>query len=178
MQTHYIYLLQEREFIKTSEAIYKVGRTQKEHLIRFEQYPKGSMLLFQMICNDSITTELQILKLFKTTFTQRLDIGTEYFEGDFHKMMDIIYNTITDVKDEVLADTDSDDDTDSDYVEDDTDSDSEWNDNEDIDDDDDEYVDEDEDDENTDEDEDEDTNDVYMNIDAPSYNTRSKKRLH
>ena len=43
------YLLQEREFVKTKENIYKVGMTQKENYERFNQYPKGSVLLFQMI---------------------------------------------------------------------------------------------------------------------------------
>jgi hypothetical protein len=30
-EVEYIYLLQEREFIKTNEPIYKVGRTKAEH---------------------------------------------------------------------------------------------------------------------------------------------------
>ena len=52
MVTNYIYLLQEREFIKTKENVYKIGRTKKENYKRFHQYPKGSVLLFQMICNN------------------------------------------------------------------------------------------------------------------------------
>ena len=50
MIINYIYLLQEREFIKTKEHIYKVGMTKQENHERFNQYPKGSILLFQMIC--------------------------------------------------------------------------------------------------------------------------------
>ncbi len=60
--SQYIYLLREREFIKTKENIYKVGRTEKENLKRFNQYPKGSELLFQMICNDCKSIEKKVLK--------------------------------------------------------------------------------------------------------------------
>jgi hypothetical protein len=37
MIINYIYLLQEREFVKTKETIYKVGMTKKENYIRFNQ---------------------------------------------------------------------------------------------------------------------------------------------
>jgi len=92
--TNYVYLLQVREFIKTNEHIYKVGRTKKENLERFNQYPKGSVLLFQQICNNSIIIEKQIIKIFKEKFTQRRDIGNEYFEGEYRNMIDIIHSTI------------------------------------------------------------------------------------
>jgi hypothetical protein len=94
MVTNYIYLLQEREFIKTTENIYKVGRTKKENHVRFNQYPKGSILLFQMICNDCENIEGSIIKIFKDKFNQRKDIGNEYFEGDYNMMIDIIYTAI------------------------------------------------------------------------------------
>ena len=45
MDTQYIYLLQEREFIKTKEPIYKIGKTKQVNNKRFGQYPKGSVLL-------------------------------------------------------------------------------------------------------------------------------------
>jgi len=90
----YIYLLKEREFIKTKENIYKVGMTKKENLKRFNQYPKNSILLFQMICNNCKNMENFIIKKFKETFKQRKDIGNEYFEGEYKLMIDIIYLTI------------------------------------------------------------------------------------
>ena len=34
----YVYLLQEREFIKTNENIYKFGNTKQSNLNRFKQY--------------------------------------------------------------------------------------------------------------------------------------------
>jgi len=95
---NYIYLLQEREFIKTNENIYKIGMSKKQNHKRFNQYPKGSILLFQMICDDCVFIEKQILKLFKEEFIQRKDIGTEYFEGIYNDMIDIIYSTIKNEK--------------------------------------------------------------------------------
>lgn len=92
--THYIYLLQEREFVQREINIYKVGRTKKANYHRFNQYPNGSVLMFQMICNDCIKTEKHILTRFKNTFNQRQDCGYEYFEGDYHIMIDIIYEAI------------------------------------------------------------------------------------
>ena len=94
MSSNYIYLLQEREFIKTNEQIFKFGRTKKECLTRFYQYPKGSVLLFQMICDNCKSMENQIKQSFKQNFKQRTDIGTEYFEGNYKEMMHIIYVTI------------------------------------------------------------------------------------
>lgn len=65
METHYVYLLQEREFIKTEENIYKIGRTKKPNYERFKQYPNGSLLLSQNICHDSTTLEKTIIATFK-----------------------------------------------------------------------------------------------------------------
>lgn len=114
MTSQYIYLLQEREFIKTKEQIYKIGMTRKENHERFNQYPKGSVLLFQMICINSKSIESLIIKIFKEQFKQRKDIGNEYFEGDFNKMTDIIYSNIKNEKEmcediEIIEDNDEDD---------------------------------------------------------------------
>ena len=43
MSTNYVYLLQQREFLKTKEDIFKVGMTTQENHERFKQYPKGSI---------------------------------------------------------------------------------------------------------------------------------------
>ena len=75
MIINYIYLLQEREFIKTKENIYKVGMTKQENHERFNQYPKGSILLFQMICDNCKNIENKVIKLFKDKFIMRKDIG-------------------------------------------------------------------------------------------------------
>jgi hypothetical protein len=107
MMSQYIYLLQEREFIKTKENVYKVGMTKKENHERFNQYPKGSVLLFQIICNNCKNMEKIVLTKFKETFKQRKDIGNEYFEGEYKVMIDIIYLTIKDelnINEEIIND--------------------------------------------------------------------------
>lgn len=91
----YVYLLQEREFIKTGEPIYKVGMTKQEGLKRFKSYPKGSRLLIHICCADSRSIEREIIKLFCEKFKQRLDIGFEYFEGDCAAMIRYVYECAT-----------------------------------------------------------------------------------
>ena len=108
--SQYIYLLQEREFIKTKENVYKVGMTKKENNKRFNQYPKGSVLLFQIICNNCNNMEKIILKKFKETFKQKKDIGNEYFEGDSKVMINMIYLSIKDEEQETKSDDDYSDD--------------------------------------------------------------------
>ena len=108
--SQYIYLLQEREFIKTKENVYKVGMTKKENNKRFNQYPKGSVLLFQIICNNCKNMEKIILKKFKETFKQKKDIGNEYFEGDSKVMINMIYLSIKDEEQETKSDDDYSDD--------------------------------------------------------------------
>lgn len=107
MMSQYIYLLQEREFIKTKEHVYKVGMTKQENHKRFNTYPKDSVLLFQMICDNCKNMEKLVLKKFKEIFKQRKDIGNEYFEGEYKVMIDIIYLTIKNnnsLKDDIIED--------------------------------------------------------------------------
>jgi hypothetical protein len=95
MTSQYIYLLQEREFVNSKQNIYKIGMTCQENHKRFNQYKKGSILLFQMICTDCRLLEKNIIKIFKEKFKQRKeDVGRESFEGDFKHMIDIIYHYV------------------------------------------------------------------------------------
>ena len=94
MEINYIYLLQEREFINTNNPIYKIGRTKQEHNKRFNQYPKGSILLFQIICYNCINMEKNVITIFKKNFKHRKDIGNEYFEGNSKEMIKDINNII------------------------------------------------------------------------------------
>ena len=78
----YIYLLREREFIKTNEPIFKVGKTTQELQERISKYPKHSELLFAVKVKDCHNSEKTILKKMRKVFVSRRDIGNEYFEGD------------------------------------------------------------------------------------------------
>ena len=84
---HSIYLLQEREFVKSRENIYKIGRTTQENTKRIAQYPKGSRLMYFRSCNNSVAVEMTILKLFRSKYNPRTDIGSESFEGDYNAMI-------------------------------------------------------------------------------------------
>jgi hypothetical protein len=89
--SHYIYLLQEREFIKTNEPIYKIGKSKQENLKRICNYPNGTKLLFQMICNDCDSLEKQLISIFKEKYEIQYDIGNEYFKGNSREMIKDIF---------------------------------------------------------------------------------------
>ena len=91
IHTNYIYLLHEREFIRTSENVYKVGMTRQPNLERFHNYPKGSILLFQMECFDCRFVESIVLQVFKDRFDKCCFYGNEYFKGNKKDMMKILY---------------------------------------------------------------------------------------
>jgi len=81
MIVEYVYLLIEREFIHKNEPVYKIGQTTNLKN-RMRAYPKNSNLVLSFIVNDCKRIEKSIKRAFKTKFKQRLDIGTEYFEGN------------------------------------------------------------------------------------------------
>jgi hypothetical protein len=83
----YIYLLQTREFVRTCENVFKIGKTTQENDKRFKSYPKGSILIFQSICKNCDKTEKEIIKQFKNKFIHRKDFGNEYFEGNLDEMI-------------------------------------------------------------------------------------------
>jgi hypothetical protein len=87
-------MLQEREFIKTGEPIYKIGRTSRDPDKRFAAYPKGSKVLLYIDSDDIFTHEMLLLSKFKTLFIQRKDIGAEYFEGDCTSMKIHLFQTV------------------------------------------------------------------------------------
>jgi putative DNA primase/helicase len=87
MSTNYIYLLCEREFIKTNEPIYKISNSFQQNNSR--------ILILQIICENSIDSEKELIKIFKLNFKHRKDIGNKYFEGDRSKMCKIISHYLT-----------------------------------------------------------------------------------
>jgi hypothetical protein len=93
-----IYLLHEREFIAKNMNIYKIGRTSQPLLTRFNQYPKGSKLLYQRDCYNSKKIELDIINFFKNKYIHKTDIGNEYFKGDYNDMIDDINIIIKKIK--------------------------------------------------------------------------------
>lgn len=80
----FIYILKEREFVKTKESIFKIGYTTRDIGARSNGYPKGSKIYLTLPVMGN--PEAEFIELFKKNFTQRTDIGTEYFEGNFKEM--------------------------------------------------------------------------------------------
>lgn len=83
----HLYIIQEREFIKTKENIYKIGKTTNiKH--RMPAYPKDSRLYLCFYCTTNIhVVETYFIDLFDKQFIKRTDIGREYYEGDLSKMI-------------------------------------------------------------------------------------------
>jgi hypothetical protein len=97
----HLYIIQEREFVKSGEPVYKIGQTQKENPTkRLNQYPNNSNVIDFFKVYDPIGAEAELMRRLialcaDNTLTQRRDIGREYFEGDLSIiqtcMRDVIY---------------------------------------------------------------------------------------
>jgi hypothetical protein len=49
---HYIYLCHLKYYHNNNKNIFKIGRTTQDNLKRFNNYPKGSILVYYSIYND------------------------------------------------------------------------------------------------------------------------------
>lgn len=85
----YFYLIHIREFIISNQSIYKLGKTTCIKR-RFTQYPKNSKLIFSKKIENKDETENHMKHIFKKKFNQRLDIGTEYYEGDIDEIICVV----------------------------------------------------------------------------------------
>lgn len=92
----YIYIIQPREFIKTGENIYKIGRTSRCITKRFTEYPKGSNLMYCSVVDNTCLNEMErkVIESFDTDFKKCVDIGSEYYCGNINEMIHRIHNVI------------------------------------------------------------------------------------
>ena len=90
----YIYLLQEREFVRLNEPTYKIGRTMQTLENRFRNYPKGSHVIITFIVEDCFAMESILINLFNKNFIKKTEYGNEYFYGDVKLMKRIISKEI------------------------------------------------------------------------------------
>jgi hypothetical protein len=86
----YIYLIQEREYIRLGENTYKIGKTKQEPGKRMGQYPKDSQMQTITRVDNCDIAEKELIKTFTEKFKRRKDYGNEYFQGDYVEMIDII----------------------------------------------------------------------------------------
>ena len=82
----YIYVVQIREFVKSDEDVYKVGRT-VDIMRRFKQYPKNSKLIAVFPTKDPVLHERLLLNGIAIRFQRRTDIGSEYFQCNMHVLI-------------------------------------------------------------------------------------------
>ena len=92
-----IYLVHTRELLTLNEEIFKIGRSYNLDN-RVRQYPKKTKIICMVNCDNSVLCEKELMKIFKNKFIQKLDYGTEYFEGDKTLMLIEILNFITSIK--------------------------------------------------------------------------------
>jgi hypothetical protein len=87
-------MVKEREFIRSKEDIFKIGKTTQQPFKRLNAYPKGSSVELLLTVTDCSVIESALIAQFKKTFIQRKDIGAEYFEGNLKdlkkKMFEIV----------------------------------------------------------------------------------------
>jgi len=98
----YVYLIHCRASVNIKENVYKFGKT-TDFSKRLSGYDKGTIPLFLLYINDCDTFETEILDLLSKNFTKRSDYGSEYFEGDLSKMIEVImiqYSQIYNPKEE------------------------------------------------------------------------------
>ena len=90
---HYIYLIRRREYVLLEQIVYKIGKTtQDPPYKRIRAYDNGHSEIFLLIkVGDCHELENRIKDKFKQLFTQKKDIGTEYFEGDAEIMIKHIF---------------------------------------------------------------------------------------
>jgi len=76
----HLYIIKEREFLKTNENILKIGKTQSiKH--RMPAYPKDSRVYIILFCPwDIHTAERDLIAHFDSIYAKRCDIGREYYE--------------------------------------------------------------------------------------------------
>lgn len=81
-----LYIIQTARFVVSKEPVYKAGRCEAFDK-RIDRYEKGFRILYFCICADQKQTEQRMLSTFRSLFTPRTDIGSEFFEGDIDAMI-------------------------------------------------------------------------------------------
>lgn len=91
----YLYIIKTRESIRMNENIYKIGCTD-DIIRRHNQYPKGSKLLYTIIHDDYKKIEKKWIKKLNDnkTLIRRIDMGKEYYEGNYISMIKELTNIL------------------------------------------------------------------------------------
>lgn len=90
--SHYIYLIQVREFVANNEPTYKIGKTTQDPSERFKGYPSGTKVYLIISVHDCHSLEKELIQDFHKIFVFRKEYGNETFSGDVYHMCDVIYS--------------------------------------------------------------------------------------
>ena len=95
-QMGFIYIARLPEFINSGSYVYKLGRTERPILQKFNSYPKGSTLEYFVQASNTRLVESNIIYLLKEheNIRQCVEYGTEFFEGDIEYIKYIIQESI------------------------------------------------------------------------------------
>lgn len=85
----YLYILQPREFLRSGESVYKIGRSINVEK-RSKSYPKGSLLLFCMYVSEQKRAESELIRQLCETCEQCLQFWREYFKGEFEHVLEVM----------------------------------------------------------------------------------------
>ena len=116
----YIYLL--HLYPSNPDKIYKLGRTSRDIIERFNEYKQNTTnpkMIFIYDIEDTQKAEKELKSIFKNKFTLRKDFGYEYFTGDVKNMKQTLmeYFMKFDKNEEKDTDEDTDDEEDEDEEE-------------------------------------------------------------
>ncbi len=82
----YVYMIREREFVRSDMPVYKIGKTTQSPNARLRKYPKHSQDLEMSSVPVCDYAEKQIIAAFDKAFTKITDCGTEYYAGNESSM--------------------------------------------------------------------------------------------
>lgn len=88
-----VYLVHHRVSIEAREPVYKLGYTTDSMAKRLRAYTKGSRQIFAVAVHNPRDVEALLMPQFQLRYTQRLDLGSEYFQGDVCDMMQTLLAT-------------------------------------------------------------------------------------
>lgn len=99
----HVYIIWIREFVRLRENTYKIGRTSRDFIKRFNEYPNGSIPIITAQVSDNLEIERHLIHNFRLNFMHMAEYGTEYFniksldsdiELDKMKMIDLFKHTV------------------------------------------------------------------------------------
>ena len=88
-KTQGLYLIKIREFVRSGEEIYKIGRSVDINK-RITQYPKGSILCMVFPCDYPVKYEKAAIYFLKNTFLRKKEFENEYFEGNMKEIISLV----------------------------------------------------------------------------------------